>query len=136
MLENIRSKGGEHMDTNKEQGKETREPLAKFQARIDRDGRLIIPRYIRDALNIEQGDYVKIILRKINVNLEERTIYVLNQAQVISKVGRKGAVHIPNDLRGDLNIQPDELVEVILLDFYKRKVPDENTQFKYVFLNV
>ena len=116
--------------------KEAKEPLAKFHARIDKDGRLIVPRYIRDTLQIEQGDYVKIIVRKIKINFPERVIYVSDQRQVISKIGRKGAVYIPNEIRKQLNINANELIEVILLDFYKSRVPDEDTQFKYVFLKV
>ena len=116
--------------------KETKEPLAKFQARLDKDGRLVIPRYIRDTLNILQGDYVKVIVRKIQIDFSERVVYVSGQRQVISKVGRKGAVYVPLDVRKQLNIEPDELIEIVLVDFYKSTVSDTNSQFRYIFLDV
>ncbi|MCD6373381.1 MAG: AbrB/MazE/SpoVT family DNA-binding domain-containing protein [Thermococcus sp.] len=116
--------------------KESREPLAKFHARVDKDGRLVIPRYIRDTLKIERGDYIKLIVRKIKIDFNDKTIFVETQKQIISKVGRKGTAYIPNEVRRSLNIEPDELVEVILLDIFKSEVPDNESNFKYVFLDV
>jgi len=116
--------------------KESKEPLAKFHARLDKDGRLVIPRYIRDTLKIERGDYVKLIVRKIKIDFQGKTIFVETQKQVISKIGRKGTAYIPNEVRRDLNIEPDELIEVVLLDIFKSEVPDKESNFKYVFLDV
>ncbi|AMM53498.1 AbrB/MazE/SpoVT family DNA-binding domain-containing protein [Pyrococcus kukulkanii] len=45
------------MDTNKEQGKETREPLAKFQAKLDKEGRVMIPKAVREAFEALANAY-------------------------------------------------------------------------------
>lgn len=116
--------------------KESKEPLAKFHARLDKDGRLVIPRYIRDTLKIERGDYVKLIVRKIKIDFQDKTIFVKSQKQIISKIGRKGTAYIPNEIRRDLNIEPNELVEIVLLDIFKSEVPDKESNFKYIFLDV
>ncbi|HHI00542.1 MAG TPA: AbrB family transcriptional regulator, partial [Thermococcus litoralis] len=42
--------------------KESKEPLAKFQAKVNKDGRITIPRPILETFGLKQNDYVKVLI--------------------------------------------------------------------------
>ncbi|WP_461865068.1 hypothetical protein [Thermococcus sp.] len=123
--------------------KETKEPLAKFQAKVNKDGRVSIPKQIKDVLGFESDDYLKVIIRKINAAKEEGIIYVYGQAFVVLRVGIRGYIVIPQKIRRDLGLKPNESVEIVILDYYPSTTdPQEleklssSTRFRYLFLDV
>jgi AbrB family looped-hinge helix DNA binding protein len=123
--------------------KETKEPLAKFQARVNKDGRVSIPKQIKDVLGFEADDYLKVIIRKINAAKEEGIIYVYGQAFLVLRVGIRGYIVIPQKIRRDLGLKPNESVEIVILDYYPSTTdPQEleklstSTRFRYLFLDV
>ncbi|WP_297489387.1 AbrB family transcriptional regulator [Thermococcus sp.] len=123
--------------------KETKEPLAKFQAKVNKDGRVSIPKQIKDVLRLEPDDYLKIIIRKIQTNKEEGVIYVYGQAFVVVRVGIRGYIVIPQRIRRDLTLGTNESIEVVILDYYPSTTdPKElekltsSARFKYLFLDV
>ena len=123
--------------------KEAKEPLAKFQAKVNKDGRVSIPKQIKDVLGFESDDYLKVIIRKINAAKEEGIIYVHGQAFVVLRVGIRGYIVIPQKIRRDLGLKPNESVEIVILDYYPSTTdPQEleklssSTRFRYLFLDV
>ena len=123
--------------------KEATEPLAKFQAKVNKDGRVSIPKQIKDVLGFESDDYLKVIIRKINAAKEEGIIYVYGQAFVVLRVGIRGYIVIPQKIRRDLGLKPNESVEIVILDYYPSTTdPQEleklssSTRFRYLFLDV
>ena len=97
--------------------KETKEPLAKFQAKVNKDGRVTIPRPILETLGLKQNDYVKVLLRKIEIS--GKTITVTAQAVLAVKIGKYGAITLPKKLIKEFELKENEAVEVIILDYYK-----------------
>ncbi|NJE75960.1 AbrB/MazE/SpoVT family DNA-binding domain-containing protein [Thermococcus sp. ES12] len=95
------------------------EPLAKFHARLDKEGRVAIPKVIRDALNLSKNDYVEVIIRKININYARREIRVLRQAYLITRLGAKGLIFLPAELKKEFELNEKDIVEVVLYGFYK-----------------
>jgi len=99
--------------------KESKEPLAKFHARLDKEGRVAIPKAIREALNINKNDYVEIIVRKIQIDSKNSTIKVLKQGYLITRVGARGLVFLPADLKRDFDLEEKDIVEILLLGYHK-----------------
>lgn len=99
--------------------KETKEPLAKFHARLDKEGRVAIPKTIREALNINKNDYVEVIVRKIEIDPETATIKVLKQGYLITRVGTRGLIFLPADLKKEFELHEKDIVEVLLLGYHK-----------------
>lgn len=97
--------------------KEAKEPLAKFQAKVNKDGRVTIPRPILETLGLKQNDYVKVLLRKIEIS--DKTITVTAQAVLAVKIGRNGAITLPKKLMREFKIKENEPVEIVILDYYK-----------------
>ena len=97
--------------------KESREPLAKFQAKVNKDGRITIPRPILETFGLKQNDYVKVLIRKIEIS--DKTIAVTAQAVLAVKIGRNGAITLPKKLMREFDIKDNEPVEVVILDYYK-----------------
>ena len=97
--------------------KETKESLAKFQAKVNKDGRVSIPRPILETLGLKQNDYVKVLLRKIEIS--DKTITVTAQAVLAVKIGRNGAITLPKKLMREFEIKENEPVEIVILDYYK-----------------
>ncbi len=97
--------------------KEAKEPLAKFQAKVNKDGRITIPRPILESLGLKQNDYVKVLLRKIEIS--GKTITVTTQAVLAVRIGRNGAISLPKKLVREFELKENEPVEVIILDYYK-----------------
>jgi len=123
--------------------KETKEPLAKFQAKINKDGRVSLPKQIKDVLGLESDDYLKVIVRKIKAEKEEGIIYVYGQEFAILRVGIRGYVVIPQKIRKQLKLKPNDSVEIVVLDYYPSTTDPRNiekltesTRFKYLFLDV
>ena len=97
--------------------KEAKEPLAKFQAKVNKDGRITIPRPILETFRLKQNDYVKVLIRKIEIS--DKTITVTAQAVLAVKIGRNGAIALPKKLMREFELKENEPVEVIILDYYK-----------------
>ncbi|WP_054840104.1 AbrB/MazE/SpoVT family DNA-binding domain-containing protein [Thermococcus sp. JCM 11816] len=97
--------------------KETKEPLAKFQARVNKDNRVTIPRPILEAFGLKQNDYVKVLIRKIEIS--DKTVAVIAQALLAVKIGKYGAITLPKKLVKEFELKENEPVEVIILDYYK-----------------
>jgi len=139
---------GKRLDTRRilqrgEPMKETKEPLAKFQAKINKDGRVSLPKQIKDVLGLESDDYLKVIVRKIKAEKEEGIIYVYGQEFAILRVGIRGYVVIPQKIRKQLKLKPNDSVEIVVLDYYPSTTDPRNiekltesTRFKYLFLDV
>lgn len=95
------------------------EPLAKFHARLDKEGRVAIPKAIRDAFGLNKNDYVEVIIRKIEVDLNKKQVKVLRQAYLITRMGAKGLIFIPSDLKRQFDLHEKDIVEIILYGFHK-----------------
>ncbi|WP_148290388.1 AbrB/MazE/SpoVT family DNA-binding domain-containing protein [Thermococcus litoralis] len=98
---------------------ETIEPLAKFHAKLNVEGRITIPSPTRELLGLNQNDYVEVIVRKIEVDHANQKIYVLKQAYLISRIGVNGTLFLPKDLQREMTLQPKELVEVLLVGLHR-----------------
>jgi len=109
------------------------EPLAKFHARVDVNGRILIPKYIRDTYGINPGDFVFLLVRIIQIDKESRKVYVLNQFKFSAKINARGLVVIPKHFRDQYDLKPETLVEVLLLDHHKPNEPNIYTTYTYVF---
>jgi bifunctional DNA-binding transcriptional regulator/antitoxin component of YhaV-PrlF toxin-antitoxin module len=97
--------------------KETKEPLAKFQARVNKDNRVTIPRPILEAFGLKQNDYVKVLIRKIEIS--DKTVTVIAQALLAVKIGKYGAITLPKKLVKEFELKENESIEVIILEYYK-----------------
>lgn len=95
------------------------EPLAKFHAKLDKEGRVVIPKAIRDALGLDKNDYVEVIVRKIKIDKAKRQIIVLRQAYLITRIGTKGLIFLPADLKKQFELHERDIVEVVLYGFHK-----------------
>ncbi|MBO8175210.1 MAG: AbrB/MazE/SpoVT family DNA-binding domain-containing protein [Thermococcus sp.] len=95
------------------------EPLAKFHARLDKEGRVAIPKAIRDALKLSKNDYVEVVVRKIEIDTERRQIKVLRQAYLITRIGSKGLIFLPSDLKKQFDLHEKDIVEIVLYGFHK-----------------
>ena len=123
--------------------KESREPLAKFQAKMNKDGRVSLPKQIKDVLGLESDDYLKVIVRKIKAEKDEGIIYVYGQEFAILRVGIRGYIVIPQKVRRQLELKPNDSVEIVILDYYPSTTDSKNieklteaTRFRYLFLDV
>lgn len=102
-----------------EEQREIIEPLAKFHARLDKEGRVAIPKAIRDALELNKNDYVEVIIRKIEIDRTKRQIIVLRQAYLITRIGAKGLIFLPSDLKKQFDLHEKDIVEIVLYGFHK-----------------
>jgi len=121
--------------------KETKEPLAKFQARMNKDGRVSLPKQIKDVLGFESDDYLKVIIRKIKTEKSQGIIYVYGQEFAILRVGIRGYVVIPQKVRRQLKLKPNDSVEMVILDYYLSTTDPKNienlteaTRFRYLLI--
>jgi len=113
---------------------QTPEPLAKFHAKVDKSGRIIIPKYIRDTYGIKPNDFVVLIIRKVSIDKKNRKVYVHSQFKFSGKVNERGVVVIPKQYRSRFTIEPGELVEVLLMDYHEPEETTPPTTYTYVFL--
>ena len=95
------------------------EPLAKFHARLDPKGRVLIPKSDREVLGIEGNDYVEALVRKVEIDNESKTVRVLGSAFIIAKVGVRGYIVIPTNARLELGLSYGDPVEVLILTIHK-----------------
>ena len=109
------------------------EPLAKFHARIDPRGRIVLPKTVRDIFEIEAGDFVTLLVRKIKLNKDAKEIHVYASFKFSGRVNDKGAVVIPKHLRDKYMIKHGELVEILLLDHGKPEDNRVHTTYTYIF---
>jgi AbrB family looped-hinge helix DNA binding protein len=80
---------------------------------------IAIPKTIREALNIEKNDYVEVIVRKIKIDPEKSIIKVLKQGYLVARVGAKGLIFLPADLKRDFDLHEKDIIEVLLLGYHK-----------------
>ncbi|WP_297437217.1 AbrB/MazE/SpoVT family DNA-binding domain-containing protein [Thermococcus sp.] len=99
--------------------RESKEPLAKFHARLDPKGRVLIPKGDREVLGIEGNDYVEAVIRKIELNSESKVVQILGSAFIIAKVGVRGYIVVPTNARVELNLSHRDAVEVLILAIHK-----------------
>ncbi len=93
----------------------TTEPLAKFHARILSNGRIAIPENTRLRYGFGKGDWVELLIRK--VQLEGGPI--LGRGHFFGRVTNKGLITLPKGLRTELGLKEKEIIEVIILDFFR-----------------
>ena len=83
------------------------EVLTYYQARVASDGyRIVIPKATREKYGIQMGDYVTLRIEKDS------------KATFTSKVSTKGLIAIPRKVIEALGIQPKDVVDVTILEFY------------------
>ena len=92
--------------------KETKEPLAKFHAKITRGGQFTFPYYTREYYDLSIGDFVEFIVRAKDVDL---------RGLFIARLGDKGAITIPKEIRQELSIKQGDIVELIVVKVYRLK---------------
>ncbi len=92
--------------------KETKEPLAKFHAKITRGGQFTFPLYTRIYHNLNIGDYVELIIRAKKDDDILRGMF-------IARVVDKGNITIPKGLREAMGLEKDSVVEVIVVKAYR-----------------
>jgi len=86
------------------------EPLAKFHAKVTRAGQFTFPYYTRLYYNLNIGDFVELIVRIRDSEL---------RGFFIARLGDKAGVTIPSELRTNLGIKQGDVVEVILIKYYR-----------------
>jgi AbrB family looped-hinge helix DNA binding protein len=91
------------------------EPLAKFHARVLYNGRIAIPENTRIRYGFGKGDWVEILIRKVEINGGP----VLGRGHFFARITNKGLITIPKGLRDELGILEKDIVEIILLDVIK-----------------
>jgi len=101
--------------TGQDSGAKIIEPLAKFHARILSNGRIAIPENTRLRYGFGKGDWVELLVRKIQQNGGP----VLGRGHFFARITNKGLITIPKGLRNELDLREKEIIEVILLDFFK-----------------
>jgi len=93
------------------------EPLAKFHARVSTKGRIAIPKETRSLFELEYGDYLSLIIRKLDFS----TKLPLKRAFLIAKLSSSGQIVVPKQLLNELDIQIGEIVEVLLVGIVKTR---------------
>jgi len=86
------------------------EPLAIYYARLMRNGRVVIPEGTRTFLRLSEGDNVEVKVKPSDKNIV---------ARFITKVGKRGLIQIPKDVREKLGITHGTWLEITLLSVYK-----------------
>ena len=93
------------------------EPLAKFHAKVSTKGRVAIPKETRALYELEYGDYLGLIIRKINpfTKLPEK------RAFLVVKLSSSGQIVVPKSLIENLNLEIGEIIEVLLIGIIKTR---------------
>lgn len=103
------------------------EPLAKFHAQPTTKGRITIPKETRKLYNIEEGDYVELLVRKLDPQTKKPT----KRAVLIAKLNTTGQCVIPSELSKKIGIQlKQDVIETLLLGFFK---PEDVLTDKVIF---
>ncbi|ASJ13377.1 hypothetical protein [Thermococcus thioreducens] len=88
------------------------EPLAKFHAETDTQGRFYFPKATAKRYSIEVNDYVDLIVRVI-----DQSGSVSHRARILVRVSSNRLIHIPRAFY-KMAGGPKMLVEVILIGHY------------------
>lgn len=91
------------------------EPLAKFHAETDTQGRFYLPKATCKRYNIHINDYVELLVRFLNENS------ITFRAHVFVRVASNRLIHLPKALREQAN-GDRRLIEVLLINHY---TPDD-----------
>ena len=103
------------------------EPLAKFHALITTKGRFTIPKETRRVFGIKEGDYLELIIRKLDPQTKKPT----KRAIIIVRLNVTGQGVVPAELIRKMNIKlKEDILEVLLVRFFK---PEEVLKGKIVF---
>ncbi len=103
------------------------EPLAKFHALITTKGRFTIPKETRRVFGIEEGDYLELVIRK----LDPQSKKPIMRAVVIVRLSSMGRGVIPTELIKEMRIKlKEDIVEILIVRFFK---PEEILKEKVVF---
>jgi len=86
------------------------EPLAKFHVKVTRAGQFTFPYYTRVYYNLGIGDFVELIVRT-----KDNTL----RGFFIARLGDKAVVTIPAEIRAKLDIHQGNVVEIILVRYYR-----------------
>ncbi|ALM74858.1 AbrB/MazE/SpoVT family DNA-binding domain-containing protein [Thermococcus barophilus] len=89
------------------------EPLAKFHAEVDKYGRFTLPKATRKRYNIDQSDFVELIVRIIKEN------EILNRVHVLVRVAKDGKIYLPQKVVKEFSIEQDDILEVLLIRYFK-----------------
>jgi len=94
----------------KEEQRKIVEPLAKFHVKVTRAGQFTFPYYTRLYYNLNIGDFVELIVRTRDNDL---------RGFFIARLGDKAGITIPSELRTDLGIKQGDIVEIVLVKYYR-----------------
>jgi len=86
------------------------EPLTKFHVKVTRAGQFTFPYYTRLYYNLNIGDFVELIIRTRDSEL---------RGFFIARLGDKARVTIQSELRTNLGIKQGDVVEVVLIKYYR-----------------
>ncbi len=89
------------------------EPLAKWHPKVYIKGRIRLVNSEKGAFRLEDGDIVKLIIRKIQIEPYK----VLGRAYFEGLIVSGGNITIPKKLMEELEIEVGETVEVLLVGF-------------------
>ena len=92
----------------------TKEPLAKFHAKVTRGGQFTFPLWTRVYHELDVGDYVELVIR---VKRGEDILRGLFVARLVDK----GNITIPKGLRDEMGIKKDTVIEVLVVRAYRLK---------------
>jgi bifunctional DNA-binding transcriptional regulator/antitoxin component of YhaV-PrlF toxin-antitoxin module len=88
------------------------EPLAKFHAETDTQGRFYLPKATAKRFGININDYVDLIVRVINQKGE-----VSHRIHILARVSSNRLIHLPKGFYTQAG-GPKMLIEVILIRWY------------------
>ena len=91
------------------------EPLAKFHALITTKGRFTIPKETRKLYRIDEGDFVELIVRKI----DPQTLTPTKRAVTILKVSTNGVCVLPKVLMNTISVNKGDIIELLLMSSIK-----------------
>ena len=91
------------------------EPLAKFHVKVYSQHRITFPKETREVYNIQEGDYVLVVLRKIIGSPPT----ILKRILLLLKVSKNGVMVLPAKLIKEYEISVGDIVEILFL----RRVP-------------
>ena len=93
------------------------EQLAKFHAKISTKGRVAIPKETRAFYEIEYGDFVGLIVRKMDFASKTP----IKRAFLVAKLSTSGQIVIPKKLQEELELTVGELVEIALVGIIRTR---------------
>jgi len=91
--------------------------VLRFHARVTSGGRITIPETSRRYLRLNNGDFVKIKVRKVKFDEKEKKIKRFAEAVIYAKLASRGQITIPENIRKSLDIKDGDIVEVDLIEY-------------------